>query len=65
MPDSEEVAVADGGAEDIPRNRVVADIRRVVAEVVGNQRLQGHLRQPRCPAAVRHPHQTLDSHSTA
>jgi len=64
MPDSEEVAAADGGAEDIPRNRV-ADIRLVVAEVAGNQRLQDHLRRHRCPAAVRHPHRTLDSHSIA
>lgn len=61
MPDSE---AADGGVEDIPRNRVVADIHRAVAEVVDNQRLRGHLRRLRCPAA-RHPHRTLDSHSIA
>lgn len=64
MPDSEVAAAADGGAEDIPRNKV-ADIRRAVAEVAGNQRLQDHLRRLRCPAVVRHPHRTLDSHSTA
>lgn len=63
MPDSE-VAAADGGAEDIPRNRV-ADIRQAVAEVAGNQRLQDHLRRHRCLAAVHHPHRTLDSHSIA
>lgn len=65
MLDLEEVAAADGGAEDIPHNRVVADIRQAVAEVVGNQQLQGHLRRPRCPVVVRHPHRTLDSHSIA
>lgn len=65
MLDSEEVAAADGGAEDIPHNRVVADIRRAVAEVVDNQQLQEHLRRPRCPAAVRHPHRILDNHSIA
>lgn len=61
MPDSE--VVVDGAG--IPRNRVAADIRRAVAEVVGNQRLQDHLRRPRCPAVVRLPHRSPDRHSIA
>lgn len=64
MPDSE-VAVADEGAVDSPRNRLAEHIRRGVAEVVDNQRLQDHPRLPRCPAAVRLPRRTLDSHSIA
>lgn len=63
MPDS--VVAADGGAEGSPRNKVAADIRRAVAGVADNQRLRGHPRRPRCPAAVRLPRRTLDSHSIA
>lgn len=63
MPDSE-VAVADEGAVDSPRNRVAADILRGVAEVADNQRLRGP-RLPRCPVAVHLPRRTLDSHSIA
>lgn len=63
MPDSE--VAADGGAEGSPRNRVAADIRRAVAGVADNQRLRGHPRRLRCPAAVRLPRRTLDNHSIA
>lgn len=63
MPDSE--VAADEVAEGNPRNKVAADIRRVVAEVADNQRLRGHPRRPRCPAAVRLPRLTPDSHSIA
>lgn len=63
MPDSE--VAADGVAEGNPHNKVAADIRRVVVEVADNQRLRGHRRHPRCPAAVHLPRQILDSHSIA
>lgn len=63
MPDSVEVAAAEAVAGS-PHNRVVADIRRVAAVAVDNQRLQGHLRQPRCRVG-RLPHRTLGSHSIA
>lgn len=63
MPDSE--VAADEVAEGSPRNKVGADIRRVVAEVADNQRLRGHPRRPRCPAAAHLPRLTPDSHSIA
>lgn len=64
MPDSEVVAV-DEEAADIPHNRAATDIRRGVVEVVGNQRLQDHLRRLRYLEVVRLLHRTPDSHSIA